>query len=113
MYSVMNWMKRRKNEWPNQARIGRILGLKPPACSRFIDSIVKRGFVKRVAGKDRRSHCIAFTPKGERLWSKVSGEISREMDKMITGIPSGTINTIKKALDEIESNITELKKNCK
>ena len=109
MFSVMNWVHRRTDEWPNQAHIGRILGMKPPACSRFIDSIVKLGYVKRIAGKDRRSHCIAFTAKGVKLWSKVSEEISSEMDKMLVGVSATAIKTITSAVEVIDSNIRELK----
>ena len=111
MFSVMNWVHRRTDEWPNQAHIGRILGLKPPACSRFIDSIVKQGYVKRVAGKDRRSHCIAFTPKGIKLWSKVSEEISGEMDKMLIGVSAGSIKSMTEMLKVIDANIQTLKDN--
>ena len=108
MFSVMNWVNRRTDKWPNQAYIGRILGLKPPACSRFIDSIVKLGYVKRVAGKDRRSHCIAFTPKGVKLWSKVSEEISEEMDKMLAGVPADTVKMMTSMVAAIDTNIREL-----
>jgi DNA-binding MarR family transcriptional regulator len=109
MFSVMDWVHRRTDEWPNQAHIGRILGLKPPACSRFIDSIVKQGYVKRVAGNDRRSHCIAFTSQGMKLWSKVSEEISQEMDKMLIGVPAGTVKKMAGALSVIDTNIRELR----
>ena len=108
LFAMMDRVKRRTQEWPNQARIGHWLGMKPSACSRFVDSMVKQGYVKRVAGEDRRSHCIAFTPKGEKLWVRVSKEITVELDKMLEGLSGETIKTMTKALNDIEENIRSL-----
>lgn len=64
-----------------QYAIGERLVVSPSDMTGLIDRLEKKGFVRRVPGKDRRSNLIQLTPKGSKLvdevWPHHAEEIKR------------------------------------
>ena len=50
-----------------QQTIGRRLVLSPSDMTGLLDRLEKKGLVRRVPGKDRRSNLLQITPKGSKL----------------------------------------------
>lgn len=74
-----------------QREIGKRLVVSASDMSGLIDRMEKKGFVKRMSGKDRRSHLLKITPKGNALIEKVwphHAEAIEQMTKVID--PQGT-----------------------
>jgi DNA-binding MarR family transcriptional regulator len=55
----------------SSSAVSRIIGRSPSRTTRLIDKLIKRGYVQRAAGPDRRTDAIALSPSGCKVHQQI------------------------------------------
>jgi DNA-binding MarR family transcriptional regulator/GNAT superfamily N-acetyltransferase len=95
-------------ENPTATEIGAELGLDPGYLSRILDAFVRRGYVKKHSGKDRRQRYLALTPKGRKTFTDLDRKSHQETAAMLARLSGADQSQLIAAMKTIE-NILEPK----
>lgn len=67
----------------SQADLARATDTAPALLGRSLDTLVKRGWIKRTRStEDRRQYLLTLTPAGEKIWAKVDAARTSVMDRI-------------------------------
>ena len=117
LLAVLGEMKHISKRGLNQSEIGDILSLSPSACTRLIDRMVGKKYVRRESGSSRRSNFVSLTASGRKLWHRLSRRIEHEIGVMLDGISAERVAETMDVLDGIRDNLEEREtlriENCK
>jgi MarR family transcriptional regulator for hemolysin len=92
-----------------QKNMAETMGKDKSAVLRLIDSLEKKGLVRRVIDiNDRRKNYLIVTKKGERLLEKYSEIESGLIDKLEQGLTKTEIDIFYKVLNQIKNNAEKL-----
>lgn len=96
-----------------QEKLTELVGVDKAMTTRVIDSLVKKGFVKKIPDtEDRRCNRIYQTEKMKEITGSVTNELLSLNQLFTTGIDEDALNLFVKTLSVLEENITAiLKKN--
>ena len=88
-----------------QAQLADAIGVSPVTVSRHIDALEAKGLVSRVAHPhDRRSKLIEMTERGSTLLSDRSSRSARKIERMLDGLTSNDLSSLKNLLKIIVMN---------
>jgi DNA-binding MarR family transcriptional regulator/N-acetylglutamate synthase-like GNAT family acetyltransferase len=88
--------------------IGAELGLDPGYLSRILDAFVRRAYVKKHSGKDRRQRHLSLTPKGRKAFTDLDRKSHQETAAMLAKLSDADQSQLIAAMKTIE-NILEPK----
>ena len=84
------------------AELADLVAVTPPTASRLCDRLVKKGLIRRRAGRhDRRQVHIALTETGRDLIDTVTARRRREIADLLTAIPLETQRSVVAALTQL------------
>lgn len=84
------------------AELADLVAVTPPTASRLCDRLVKKGLIRRRAGRhDRRQVHIALTETGRELIDTVTVRRRREIADLLTAIPLETQRSVVAALTQL------------
>ncbi len=84
------------------ADMAEALGVTPSTATRMCDRLVARGLVRRArAGIDRRELDLSLTPAGRELVDAAYAQRSKELSKLLDGVPEADRRTITLTLQHI------------
>ncbi len=84
------------------AELADLLAVTPPTASRLCDRLVKKGLIRRRAGRhDRRQVHIALTETGRELIDAVTVRRRREIAELLASIPPETQRSVVAALTHL------------
>jgi DNA-binding MarR family transcriptional regulator/GNAT superfamily N-acetyltransferase len=95
-------------ENPTATEVGAELGLDPGYLSRILDAFVRRGYVKKHSGQDRRQRHLALTPKGRKSFVELDRKSNQETAAMLAKLSDADQSQLIAAMKTIE-NILEPK----
>jgi len=89
----------------HQVDLADLLDISPPAVSRKIDRLVKKGYVTRQTNKDnRRSQNIGLTKQGNALFTKTYSYLKETLDDLLQDM-GGIGKTTEKELERITTHL--------
>ena len=84
------------------AELAELVAVTPPTASRLCDRLVKKGLIRRRAGRhDRRQVHIALTETGRELIDAVTVRRRREIADLLAAIPAETQRSVVTALTQL------------
>lgn len=84
------------------AELADVVAVTPPTASRLCDRLVKKGLIRRRAGRhDRRQVHIALTETGRELIDAVTVRRRREIADLLAAIPLETQRSVVAALTQL------------
>jgi DNA-binding MarR family transcriptional regulator len=84
------------------AELADLVGVTPPTASRLCDRLVKKGLIRRRAGRhDRRQVHIGLTETGRDLIDAVTVRRRREIADLLAAIPPKTQRSVVTALSQL------------
>jgi DNA-binding MarR family transcriptional regulator/GNAT superfamily N-acetyltransferase len=95
-------------ENPTATEIGAGLGLDPGYLSRILEKFVRRGYVKKQSGKDRRQRHLSLTQKGRKTFADLDRKSHQETAAMLAKLSDADQSRLIVAMTTIE-NILEPK----
>jgi DNA-binding MarR family transcriptional regulator/N-acetylglutamate synthase-like GNAT family acetyltransferase len=95
-------------ENPTATEIGMALGLDAGYLSRILDAFVRRGYVKKHSGQDRRQRHLSLTPKGRKTFAGLDHKSHQETAAMLAKLSESDQSRLIAAMNTIE-NILESK----
>jgi DNA-binding MarR family transcriptional regulator len=92
------------------SRLAARLAVGKPAISATVDSLVKRGLLRRdaVVG-DGRATSLALTPDGEELFARMEGRMTRQLELLAerTPDPGALVAALATLGDAVEASVAE------
>ena len=88
-----------------QQAIGARLVVSPSDMTGLIDRLEKKGLVRRVPGKDRRTNLIQLTPKGSRLVEEVWPHHAQAMKRLSSALRADEAHVLARALTGLRESI--------
>lgn len=88
-----------------QREIGKRLVVSASDMSGLIDRMEKKGFVKRMSGKDRRSYLLRITSKGQSLIEKVWPHHAKAIEQMTKVVDAQGTGNLLRTLGKLRSSI--------
>jgi len=93
----------------NQLELSRRMGIASTTAVPALDSMEKRGLLKRNRDPDdRRRYCVSLTDDGRRLVEQLLPEIVHMISTSFVGIDREEIETFSKVLHQIEQNLIRM-----
>ncbi len=84
------------------SEVARVLGLAPSTLTSLIDRLVGQGVVVRTENpKDRRSHLLATTEKGDALVVQMDDKMFAFEDELIESLGEGDLEAIHRLFERI------------
>lgn len=105
-FNVLLLLKRGKDpDSFTQREIGKRLVVSPSDMSGLIDRMARRGLVRRLPGKDRRSHLLQVTARGARLVEQVWPHHDETIKRMTHGIEAGDAAALLRVLAHLRQSM--------
>jgi DNA-binding MarR family transcriptional regulator/GNAT superfamily N-acetyltransferase len=95
-------------ENPTATEVGAELGLDPGYLSRILDTFVRRGYIRKHSGKDRRQRHLSLTQKGRKTFADLDRKSHQETAAMLAKLSDADQSQLIGAMKTIE-NILEPK----
>jgi DNA-binding MarR family transcriptional regulator/GNAT superfamily N-acetyltransferase len=89
-------------ENPTATEIGAALGLDPGYLSRILDAFVRRGYVKKHSGLDRRQRHLSLTAKGRKTFTDLDRKSHQETAAMLAKLSESDQSRLIEAMTTIE-----------
>jgi len=92
----------------SQKELQQILQIEPASLSNLIDSLIRKGLIKRLPGKrDKRLKELNMTPEGTQLLFAVPDPIASSRAKMLQNISPEAQTTTIQTLEQAIKNLSE------
>lgn len=106
-FNLLVLLQRGKNpESFTQYAIGERLVVSPSDMTGLIDRLEKKGLVRRVPGKDRRSNLIQITPKGSKLVNEVWPHHADEIKQVAGAFSQHEAQVLARSMSRVRQLVT-------
>lgn len=98
-------------EGQGQTQISETVQVSVAATSKMINSLIKKNFISRKAGEDRRTQILKLTPKGKSTLDKVRKEVAKKLEVGIEGLSAAEKTQLMNGLlvlDKLMQNLKEV-----
>ena len=97
-----------KEDGLSPSQLADLTGRDRPSVSRLIESLKKQGLIKRMySEEDRRAYCVYLTTEGKRCHKTLLPIHHQQLEKAITGLDTGELETCNAVLKQIYKNLKQ------
>lgn len=95
--------------WPGTSvnELAAVIGRSQPATVRLIDRCVERGWLRRHAGRDRRTVALELTERGKRLVDEVLAARAHALGPLLGALPAADQADLERVLDRIVARLAD------
>lgn len=104
-FRVLNLVK----EGQGQTQIAETVQVSLAATSKMINSLIKKNFITRKAGEDRRTQILKLTPKGKSTLDKVHKHVMKKLDVGLEDLSSTEKGQLLQGLTVLDKLTQKLK----
>lgn len=92
----------------NQRQLAGVMQIEGPTLTRHLDRMEARGLIERERDPaDRRSQLVSILPPGVALLEQLRGVMEAQDARLVAGIPTRSLATFRKVLDQITRNAAD------
>ncbi len=90
------------HEGMGQTQMAQVLQVSMAAVSKMVDQLVKKGFLVRETGSDRRCLKLKLSPEGTRIRKVVTSQVEKTLDKQFKKLTKEEQINLNKGLDVLD-----------
>lgn len=85
--------------------IANLMYIEKPSVTRLVQKLMERGYVEKVAGKDKREKVVKLTEFGENIVREIQASLKPLLEESLAGVAKKDIEIARQVLAKIRTNI--------